>query len=99
MLSNAEREAATASPRVAAATRTTVILVGQQGLSHGECAVDMKVSEGTIAWRMHEARRRLHEAMAPEKVQRPRGLSADFVRLLADHGLPIWAPPLLKPSR
>jgi len=79
--------------------RTTVILVCQQGLSHGECAVVMKVSEGTIAWRMHEARRRLHEAMAPEKVQRPRGLSADFVRLLGEHGLPIWAPPVLKPSR
>jgi len=50
--------------------RTTVILVSLQGLSHGEVAVVQDVSEGTIAWRMHEARRRLHESMAPEKLQR-----------------------------
>src|ERR1043165_3637726 len=50
--------------------RTTVILVSLQGMSHGEAGVIQKVSDGTIAWRMHEARRRLHEAMAPEKVRR-----------------------------
>src|SRR3954462_7290653 len=55
--------------------RTTVILVSLQCLSHGEVAVVQKVSEGTIAWRMHEARRRLHEAMQPEKRQRKRDLS------------------------
>src|SRR5688572_22204745 len=42
--------------------RTTVVLVALQGLSHGETAVVQKCSEGTIAWRMHEARRRLHDA-------------------------------------
>lgn len=68
--------------------RTTVILVSLQGLSHGEVAIVQNVSEGTIAWRMHEARRRLHEAMAPEKLQRKRGeLSADLSRVLAEHGL------------
>jgi RNA polymerase sigma-70 factor (ECF subfamily) len=71
--------------------RTTVILVCQQGLSHGECAVVMKVSEGTIAWRMHEARRRLAEAMLPEKLQRPRKLSEDFARMLVENGLPLFA--------
>ncbi len=70
--------------------RTTVILVSLQGLSHGEAAVIQKVSDGTIAWRMHEARRRLHEAMAPEKLHRKRGeLSADLTRVLAEYGLPI----------
>jgi RNA polymerase sigma-70 factor (ECF subfamily) len=39
--------------------RTTVILVSLQGMSHGEVGVIQKVSEGTIAWRMHEARRLL----------------------------------------
>jgi hypothetical protein len=53
--------------------------------------VIQKVSEGTIAWRMHEARRRLHEMMAPEKLQRPRALSADLARLLIEAGLPILA--------
>lgn len=67
--------------------RTTVILVSLQGMSHGEVAVVQNVSEGTIAWRMHEARRRLHEAMAPEKLQRQRGLSADLARVLGEHGL------------
>jgi RNA polymerase sigma-70 factor, ECF subfamily len=73
--------------------RTTVILVSLQGLSHGEVAIVQNVSEGTIAWRMHEARRRLHEAMAPEKLQRKRELSADLARLLTEHGLFVPAMP------
>lgn len=71
--------------------RTTVILVSLQGLSHGEVAVVQNVSEGTIAWRMHEARRRLHTAMAPEKLQRKRALSADLARVLDEHGLMVPA--------
>ena len=74
--------------------RTTVILVSLQGLSHGEVAVVQKVSEGTIAWRMHEARRRLHEAMTPEKLQRRRELSSDLARALSEHGL--FVPALTK---
>jgi RNA polymerase sigma-70 factor (ECF subfamily) len=67
--------------------RTTVILVSLQCLSHGEVAVVQKVSEGTIAWRMHEARRRLHDAMQPEKRQRKRDLSPELSRVLSEHGL------------
>jgi len=74
--------------------RTTVILVSLQGMSHGEAGVIQKVSDGTIAWRMHEARRRLHDAMAPEKMQRPRPLSAELARLLTEYGLPVLAPAL-----
>ncbi|HEY1553638.1 MAG TPA: sigma-70 family RNA polymerase sigma factor [Kofleriaceae bacterium] len=70
---------------------TTVILVALQGMSHGEVAVIQKVSEGTIAWRMHEARRRLHEAMAPERLPRHRELSAELARVLTEHGLPVLA--------
>jgi RNA polymerase sigma-70 factor, ECF subfamily len=70
--------------------RTTVILVSLQGMSHGEAGVIQKVSEGTIAWRMHEARRRLHEAMMPERVTRRRGeLSAELSRVLTEYGLPL----------
>jgi RNA polymerase sigma-70 factor (ECF subfamily) len=70
--------------------RTTVILVSLQAMSHGEAGVIQKVSDGTIAWRMHEARRRLHEAMAPEKLHRKRGeLSADLARVLHEYGLPV----------
>src|SRR5262245_14498336 len=75
--------------------RTTVILVCLQGLAYGEVAVVQNVSEGTIAWRMHEARRRMHEAMAPEKLQRRRELSADLARALAEHGLLL---PVLEPN-
>lgn len=71
--------------------RTTVILVSMQGMSHGEAAVIQKVSEGTIAWRMHEARRRLHEATAPERPlrtsRRGDGLSPELSRALVEHGL------------
>ncbi|HTR54544.1 MAG TPA: sigma-70 family RNA polymerase sigma factor [Kofleriaceae bacterium] len=70
---------------------TTVILVALQGMSHGEVAVIQKVSEGTIAWRMHEARRRLNEAMAPERLPRRRELSSELARVLTEHGLPVLA--------
>jgi len=75
--------------------RTSVVLVSLQGFSHAEAAVVQHVSEGTIAWRMHEARRRLHEAMAPDKLSRRRGLSAELSRLLSEHGLPVLA---IKPN-
>ncbi len=67
--------------------RTTVILVSLQGMSHGEVAVIQNLSEGTIAWRMHEARRRMNEAMAPERRQRKRELSDDLARALSEYGL------------
>jgi RNA polymerase sigma-70 factor (ECF subfamily) len=70
--------------------RTTVILVSLQGMSHGEVAVVQEVSEGTIAWRMHEARRRLMESMSPAKLQRKRDVSAELARALGEYGL--WVP-------
>jgi RNA polymerase sigma-70 factor (ECF subfamily) len=71
--------------------RTSVVLVALQGFSHAEAAVVQKVSEGTVAWRMHEARRRLHEAMEPNRIWRKRGLSTELSRLLTEHGLPLLA--------
>jgi RNA polymerase sigma-70 factor (ECF subfamily) len=69
---------------------TTVVLVALQGLSHGEAAVVQKCSEGTIAWRMHEARERLHAAMAPSRISRKRtGLSERLEGLLTEVGLPV----------
>src|SRR5688572_1791743 len=59
--------------------RTTVVLVALQGFSHGEAAVVQKVTDGTIAWRMHEARLRLHQALEPSYLARKRrGLSAEL---------------------
>jgi RNA polymerase sigma-70 factor, ECF subfamily len=46
--------------------RATVVLVAIQGLSHREAAVIESTTEGTIAWRMHEARRQLQRALYPK---------------------------------
>ncbi|HVK77964.1 MAG TPA: sigma-70 family RNA polymerase sigma factor [Kofleriaceae bacterium] len=76
--------------------RTSVVLVSLQGMSHGEAAVVQKCSEGTIAWRMHEARSRLQAAMAPDTLaamRRKRApLSGELEGLLAEWGLPVLAP-------
>jgi RNA polymerase sigma-70 factor (ECF subfamily) len=68
----------TALDGLSAPLRTTVVLVALQGLSHREAAVIAGTTEGTIAWRMHEARRLLQQALAPvsevrRKKQRPPG--------------------------
>jgi len=39
--------------------RTTLILVGIDGLSHAQAAEVLGCPEGTVAWRVHEARRKL----------------------------------------
>ena len=39
--------------------QTTVVLTTLQGLSYKEAAVVLGTTEGTIAWRVHEARRKL----------------------------------------
>jgi RNA polymerase sigma-70 factor (ECF subfamily) len=44
--------------------RTTVILCLVQGMPQKEAAAVLGCSEGTIAWRVHEARRRLRRALA-----------------------------------
>jgi RNA polymerase sigma-70 factor, ECF subfamily len=44
--------------------RTTLVLVCVDGRSHEEAAVILGAPEGTIAWRVHEARRKLREFMA-----------------------------------
>ncbi len=43
--------------------RTTVILVCVDGLSHDEAAAVLGAPSGTIAWRVHEARRKMKEFM------------------------------------
>jgi RNA polymerase sigma-70 factor (ECF subfamily) len=44
--------------------RTTLVLVCVDGLSHEEASHVLGAPEGTIAWRVHEARRKLREFMA-----------------------------------
>jgi len=44
--------------------RTTLVLVCVDGLSHEEASRVLGAPEGTIAWRVHEARRKLREFMS-----------------------------------
>ncbi len=44
--------------------RTTVIMVLVNGMPQKEVAEVLGCSEGTIAWRIHEARKRLRAALA-----------------------------------
>lgn len=44
--------------------RTTLLLVCVDGRSHAEASVILGAPEGTIAWRVHEARRKLKEFLA-----------------------------------
>ncbi|MFK7990450.1 MAG: RNA polymerase sigma factor [Sandaracinaceae bacterium] len=46
--------------------RTTVVLVLVHGMPQKEAAEVLGCSEGTIAWRIHEARRRLRLALAED---------------------------------
>ena len=43
--------------------RTTLILVCVDGLSNGDAAKVLGCPEGTVAWRVHEARRKLRERL------------------------------------
>ncbi len=49
--------------RLSPLLRTTVVLTTLQGLSHPEAAAVLGTTEGTIAWRMHEAREQLRRAV------------------------------------
>lgn len=78
------------------AMRTSVVLVALQGLSHGEAAVVQGCAAGTIAWHIHEARKRLRKALEPDRPEevlrrqsRNSPLSAGLTRLLCDWGLPV----------
>lgn len=44
--------------------RTTLLLVTVDGLGHAEAAAVLGCPEGTIAWRVHEARRKLRAFLA-----------------------------------
>ena len=76
----------------------TVVLVALQGLSHQEAAIVQKCSPGTIAWRMHQARKELKRSLDREgpPLRAPRhlqgGLSHELVSLLREWGLPVLLP-------
>jgi len=50
--------------RLSPLLKTTIALTMMQGLSYPEAAVVLDTTEGTIAWRIHEARKQLRSALA-----------------------------------
>lgn len=46
--------------------RTTLVLVTVDGLSHTDAGKILGCSEGTVAWRVHEARRRLRDYLSEQ---------------------------------
>ena len=52
--------------------RTTLILVGVDGLSHAQAGEILGCPEGTVAWRVHEARKKLR-AFLSERGFAPQG--------------------------
>lgn len=59
------RRLARALDSLSESLRVTVVLVLVQGLPHKEAAQILGCPEGTIAWRVHEARRRLRDLLEP----------------------------------
>jgi len=54
---------ATALDALTPSLRATVVLVCLQGVAHKDAAEVLGCPEGTVAWRIHEARNRLREAL------------------------------------
>lgn len=51
--------------------RVTLVLVVFDGLSYRNAAEILKCSEGTIAWRVHEAREKLRKSLAKHLKEAP----------------------------
>ena len=49
--------------------RTTMVLACVEQLPYKDIAQVLGCSEGTVAWRVHEARRKLREALSAEVVE------------------------------
>jgi len=73
--------------------KTTVVLVALQGLGHGEAAVIQECPTGTIAWRMHKARERLHRALLVAAGRRRRMTTPTGVRAMRARQAPPPPPP------
>jgi RNA polymerase sigma-70 factor (ECF subfamily) len=73
--------------------RTTIALTLLQGLSYKEAAVVLETTEGTIAWRVHEARRKMRDGMDkmlkdPTPVERLRAAEENRRRMASDEPAP-----------
>jgi RNA polymerase sigma-70 factor (ECF subfamily) len=74
--------------------RTSVVLVALQGMNHAEAAVIQECPPGTVAWRLHEARKRLRLALerGPRRANGGLRLSTELTSLLHQWCLPLLVP-------
>ena len=75
------RELARAMDGLSETLRTTLIMACVDQLPYSDIAKVLGCSEGTIAWRVHEARRKLREAMSADSIDsleqhRPSGVDS-----------------------
>ncbi len=71
--------------RLSPTLRTTVVLVQLQGFSHKEAAVVLDTTEGTVAWRIHEARRQLRATLDELEDQRTPASATERAREVSRH--------------
>jgi RNA polymerase sigma-70 factor (ECF subfamily) len=64
-LHDVHRRLIAALDRLSPPLRSTVVLVALHGLTHDEAAEALGCPAGTVAWRLHEARRQLAAAFRP----------------------------------
>lgn len=64
--------------RLSPLLKTTIALTMMQGLSYPEAAVVLETTEGTIAWRIHEARKQMRNAL-DSMFQDPKPLPASEI--------------------
>jgi RNA polymerase sigma-70 factor (ECF subfamily) len=88
--------------RLSPLLRTTVALTMMQGLSYPEAAVVLETTEGTIAWRIHEARKQMREAIASHfdaaRPEAARAARKDPTPLPARRRAPVEPEPVGPPS-
>lgn len=70
--------------RLSTPLRSAVVLIALHGLSHEQAAEELSCSPGTVAWRMHRARRELAEAIRPRRTALPREDDSGIFLLLPD---------------
>ena len=64
--------------RLSPLLKTTIALTMMQGLSYPEAAVVLDTTEGTIAWRIHEARKQMRQAI---EAMQGAGIEADIWKI------------------
>jgi RNA polymerase sigma-70 factor (ECF subfamily) len=74
--SQAYQQLARAMDGLSEALRVTLVLACVDQLPYAEIAQVLGCSEGTVAWRVHEARRKLREAMGEQEIDALEGAKA-----------------------